>query len=109
MAPSRWFSLWAMAVVVVGLLILGWQIDRRTEAIAELEQATARIEEAASHSEQILVDTLAASDDEDPAAFQRRVSQAIREIREVKIILCDTLEEERTLAEEHRLCQEVTG
>lgn len=98
---SRFVS-WAVLVVIVCLVVLGWQIDRRTQAISTIEQSAHRIEAAALHTEQLLVETLEARQSEDAMTFQLRVREALQEIREIKTLLCDTLEPE------HELCQEVS-
>lgn len=95
--------IFALIVVLVSTVVFllafwVWQTERRTDALDELAAATARIEEAAVHTEQVLVEVVEARDTPEAVAQNQRVREALAEIGQIKRILCDTVE--------HPECQE---
>lgn len=76
----------ALAMLAVG--VLGWQLQTRNDAIQELQDQTQRVEEAATHTEQVLVDVIEAREAPEAIAQQQQVRQALADIRDIKALLC---------------------
>lgn len=89
MTPFERFTVFAVAVVVAGAAVWAWTIDERTESIATIAEASQRIEEVASSTERMLVDTLEAQ--QTPEAQEQRINtqRAVTEIHEIKMLLCE--------------------
>lgn len=92
------FIAFGLAVVLFAVIILGWQIDRRTDAIATIQQSADTIQEAATNTERLLTEVVEA--DRSPEAEEQRqaVRRALSEIRDIKTLLCSV--EQLAAAEE---------
>lgn len=83
-----WFVAFALTVIIVLLLIVTWQVDRRTDSIATINESAQRIEEAAVHTEQVLLEVVEASETPEAVAQQQAVRDALGQIRQIHDLLC---------------------
>jgi cell division protein FtsX len=90
--PIEWFGGFALMVIIVSIAVLGWQIETRTDAIQTINDAAQRIEQVATNSEQILLDAQADRNSPERQQFNQEVREAVREINEVKMLLCSSPE-----------------
>ncbi len=85
---TTWFVGFALVVIIIFLVVLGWQIDRRTDSIQTINESAQRIEEAALHTEEVLVEVVEARDAPEAVAQQQAVREALAQIRDIHAILC---------------------
>jgi cytochrome oxidase assembly protein ShyY1 len=83
------FAAFSLFVIVVVLALLGWQVEQRNDAIHEIREAADRIEVAAVHTEEVLVEVVEERDTPEAIAQSERVAQALDDIASVKAMLCD--------------------
>lgn len=95
---ARNVQTWATVVVIVMVAGLFYGMDQRADAINSLQESATRIETAAVNTERILVETREASSSPEAQEYQQQVRAAVREIREIKILLCEAVD--------HELCEE---
>lgn len=82
------FVLFFLATLTVILGLLGLQVERRNDALHELQMATARVERAAVNTEQVLIEVVEARDTPEAVARNRRVTEALSQIETIIELLC---------------------
>jgi hypothetical protein len=89
-SKAAWrFAAFALFVVVTILALLGWQVEQRNEAIEEIRTAAERIEDAAVHTEEVLVEVVEERGSPEAIAQSERVAEALDDIAAVRAMLCD--------------------
>lgn len=89
---TSWFVGFALSVVIVLLIVLYLQIDRRNDSIEVITESAARIETAAVHTEEVLLEVVEASESPEAQAQQRAIREALGQIRQIHDILCSAPE-----------------
>ena len=92
------FIAFFMVVLTLILVFMGWQADRRSDALTELREATARVEEAAVHTEEVLVEILEAQRAPERIARDTRVTEALDQIELILELLCQIDDPTRQIA-----------
>lgn len=87
---DRWNKsiVWVLSVVVVLLAGLAFQIEVRGDAIAEIHVATQRVELAAIHTEQVLLEAAEQSATPEAEAQRQAIARALVDIAVVRSLLC---------------------
>lgn len=82
-------AMFAAVLLIVGAGVWAWIIDERTEAIATIAEASHRIEQVATNTEEMLSDSLAAQQTPESVAERQAVRRAVNDIADIKALLCD--------------------
>ena len=83
-----WVSTFVLVALLVGGSVFAFQLDRRTELIANINESAARIETAALHTEQVLTEVVEAGQTPEAVAQQEAVREALAQIRQIHDLLC---------------------
>lgn len=85
---ARSVQTWATIVVIIMVSGLFYIIAQRNDAIDNLQQAATRIELAATHTEEVLIETVEEGRTPEATAQAQRVREALEEIAEIRQLLC---------------------
>lgn len=85
---ARNVQTWATVVVIVMVAGLFYVIQVRADAIEEIQSSAHRIEEAATHTEEVLIEVVDARSTPEAIAQNEAVRRAIEDIAAVRRMLC---------------------
>lgn len=87
---DRWNKVvvWVLVIVIILLAAVAFQITTRNNAIADIRTASQRIELAALHTEQVLVEVVEQSDTPEAEAQRQAIARALADIAAMKALLC---------------------
>lgn len=86
---ARHVQTWATLVVIIMVAGLFYVLDQRQDAIAEIQQSAVRIEQVASHTEEILIGVAEERESPDAVAQSAQVGEALRDIEIIRQLLCE--------------------
>jgi hypothetical protein len=83
------YLIFFFATTTLILAFLGWQVEQRNNTLEELQEATTRVEEAATHTEEVLLDLVEARSTPERLARDTRVTEALNQIEVILGLLCE--------------------